>query len=72
MGIFKLDEFWAMILGLALLVLNETAGIPHEIILVGVGLIGGWLGKSGLATWVRRLQKGKEQYEANKPKKGKK
>jgi hypothetical protein len=73
MKIFKLDEFWAALVMLVMLVLYETVGIPYEVVLGVAGLVIGVLSKGGLEAWKRRVRAGTEQFEdAAKPKKSKK
>lgn len=54
-----------MVIGLALLVLYETFGVPPEIVIGILLAIAGWFGKSGLEAWKRRVKKGKEQFEVS-------
>lgn len=70
MKILRMDEFWAGVIMIALLIVNELVNIPYEIVLMVAGAVGAWLGKAGLDSWKRRIRLGKEQFEAARPKKG--
>lgn len=69
MKILKMDEFWAGVIMIALLIVNELANIPYEMVLMVAGAVGAWLGKAGLDSWKRRIRLGKEQFETTRSKK---
>lgn len=68
MKIFKMDEFWAALVMIALLIVNELANIPFEMLIMVAGAVAAWLGKAGLDSWKRRVKAGKEQFEATQNK----